>query len=91
MRISDEQVKAVLGQGQAIVTEIQDMDLPLDQSPRPDDGPMIAELTQAVINAPDREGMVAELKARIESGQYNPTGEEIADAMVRRAIADRVR
>ena len=38
-----------------------------------------------------RDDVVAELRARIEAGEYNPTGSEIAEAMIRRAIADRVR
>lgn len=38
-----------------------------------------------------REGLVSELRAKIESGEYNPTGAEIADAMIRRTLADRVR
>ncbi|MGE0002239.1 MAG: flagellar biosynthesis anti-sigma factor FlgM [Fimbriimonadaceae bacterium] len=35
--------------------------------------------------------MVAELKARIEAGDYNPGAEEIVDAMLRRAKADSIR
>jgi anti-sigma28 factor (negative regulator of flagellin synthesis) len=90
MRISDEQVKKVLSQ-QALVTEIQDMDLEMEPSPKATDGPLIKQVTQEVINMPDREDRIAEVKAMIESGNYNPTGDEIADAMIRRAIADRVR
>jgi anti-sigma28 factor (negative regulator of flagellin synthesis) len=52
----------------------------------------LIEATLAKVNSmPDREDFVAELKAKIDSGQYNPTGEEIADAMIRRTLADRVR
>jgi negative regulator of flagellin synthesis FlgM len=40
---------------------------------------------------PDREEMVASLKARIEAGEYNPSAEDIVDTMIRRAIADRMR
>jgi len=43
-----------------------------------------------VLDMPDREAMISELKARIEAGTYNPTGDEIADAMMRRAVADRL-
>ncbi|MGC8668264.1 MAG: flagellar biosynthesis anti-sigma factor FlgM [Chthonomonadales bacterium] len=47
---------------------------------------------KAVEEAPDaREELVAELKAKIDSGTYNVTGEDIADLMVRRAYADRIR
>ena len=86
MRISDEQVKKVLSQGSA-----QDVDLELEPSPRPTDGPLIQEVTQAVVNMPDREDRIAEVKALIDAGQYNPSGDDIADAMIRRAIADRIR
>ena len=44
-----------------------------------------------VIQMPDREDMIASLKARIEAGTYHVSGADIADAMARRAIADRVR
>lgn len=91
MRISDTEVKKILNGGQAIVTEIEDMDLELEASPKPTDGPLIKQVTQGVINMPDREDRIAEVKAMIEAGTYNPTGDEIADAMIRRAIADSVR
>jgi flagellar biosynthesis anti-sigma factor FlgM len=38
-----------------------------------------------------REDIVAALKARVDSGTYNVSSEEIADLMVRRAYADRIR
>ena len=38
-----------------------------------------------------REDIVAALKARIDTGTYNVSSEEIADLMVRRAFADRIR
>ena len=37
------------------------------------------------------QGLIAELRAKIESGQYNPSAEDIVDGMVRRSIADRIR
>lgn len=58
--------------------------------PKAEDGPMIKELVAAVRAMPDREDRIAELKARIESGEYKPAADEIADAMIRRAIADRI-
>jgi len=91
MRISDEQVKKVLSQREALVGEIQEMDLELEPSPRPTDGPLIKEVTKAVTEMPDREDRIAEVKAQIEAGTYNPTGDEIADAMIRRSIADKMR
>ncbi len=93
MQISDDQVRMVreqLAQRQ-LVTEIQKMDLPLDPNPRPEDAELIEQVVQSVVNAPDREDRITELRAKIASGQYNPTGDEIADAMIRRAIADQMR
>ncbi|HEY3781918.1 MAG TPA: flagellar biosynthesis anti-sigma factor FlgM [Fimbriimonadaceae bacterium] len=91
MRISDEQVKKVLSQREALVDEIQEMDLEMEPSPRPTDGPLIAKVTKEVVNMPDREDRIAEVKAMIEAGTYNPSGDAIADAMIRRAIADSVK
>lgn len=92
MRISDEQVQKVLSQQrEALVGEIQDMDLEMEPSPKPTDGPLIEQVTKAVVEMPDREDRIAEVKAMIEAGIYNPTGDDIADAMIRRAIADRIR
>jgi negative regulator of flagellin synthesis FlgM len=89
MRISDEQVKKVLSQSST--GRFQDAGLDLEPSPKPTDGPMIEEVTKAVVNMPDREDRIAEVKAMLASGTYNPSGDDIADAMIRRSIADRVR
>ena len=52
----------------------------------------IQRATQAVNRLPDvREEMVAELKARIESGNYNVSGEDVADLIIRRSYADSIR
>ena len=88
MRISDEQVKIILSDT-AVVNAIVELDETRDQ--RDADKPLVEKLTKEIIEMPDRDDMVAELKARIEAGAYNPTGDEIADAMIRRAIADSVR
>ena len=87
MKISVQQIEAVLA--------TQDPALNADTV----DETVIRLVDKEIINAtvakinsmPDREDFVAEMKAKIESGQYNPTGEEIADAMIRRTLADRVR
>lgn len=89
MQISDNEVKKLLGR-KALVAEIQEMDLPLEQSPKPEDATMIRRITENVVEMPDREDRIAEIKAKIEAGEFNPTGEEIADAMIRRTIADRI-
>lgn len=93
MQISDEQVRLVqrLLVENRLIDDIQDMDLPLDSYPKPEDAALIRAVVDDVMKMPDREARVAELKAQIEAGNYNPTGHDIAEAMIRRAIADRVR
>lgn len=47
---------------------------------------------KAISNTPDiREDIVNELKAKIESGQYNVSGADIAEMMIRRMKADSIR
>ena len=47
---------------------------------------------ETLAQIPDiREQIVASLKERIESGTYHVSGEQIAEMMVRRALADRMR
>jgi anti-sigma28 factor (negative regulator of flagellin synthesis) len=40
---------------------------------------------------PDREELVARIKEQVDAGTYHHSGEVIADAMARRALADRIR
>ncbi|MBN9503429.1 MAG: flagellar biosynthesis anti-sigma factor FlgM [Armatimonadetes bacterium] len=87
MRISDNEVKKILD-GQSIVDEIVHIG---KESDREADEKLTAQVTQNVLEMGDREDLVADLKARIEAGTYNPTGDDIADAMIRRSIADRIR
>lgn len=51
---------------------------------------LIKKVTADVIAHPDREDMIAELKSRIEKGEYKVSADEIVDTMVRRAQADRI-
>ena len=89
MRISDNEVKKLLaGTNPALVEEIVQIG---QESDREADEKLAQKVTQDVMAMGDREEMVADLKARIEAGTYNPTGDEIADTMIRRAIADRIR
>ncbi len=93
MRISDTEVKKLLSQTEgttpsSILEDIQRIALENDQKADKD---LVRQVVEAIHNMPDREDFVADLRARIEAGTYNPTGDEIADAMIRRAIADRVR
>ena len=85
MRISDEQIKKILEE-RGILGELAEIDE--DAAQRDADRPLIKQVTREVINMPDREALIAELKAKIEAGEYNPTGDDIADAMIRRNIAD---
>ncbi|HRF60794.1 MAG TPA: flagellar biosynthesis anti-sigma factor FlgM [Fimbriimonadaceae bacterium] len=85
MRISDIELKKVLQVG--VLAPAEELGI---ASPKPTDWRLIARLVGEVIAMPDRDDVVADLKARIEAGTYNPTGEEIADAMIRRAVADRM-
>lgn len=88
MRISDTEIKKILSGEYSVVEDIMRHEK-ISELKR-DNAELIQQVTTDVINMPDREAMVAELKARIESGTYNPTGDEIADAMLRRAVADRL-
>lgn len=90
MRISDEQVKKVLSDDRAAYHDalIGPISRPVG---REEDKDLIDALTAEVMKMPDREDYVAELQAKIQSGEYNPSGDEIVDAMIRRAIADRIR
>jgi len=89
MRISDNEIKKIQSGDHAIVGEIAVIGE--DIAKREAEAPLVKMIAREVINMPDREDMVAELKARIDAGEYNPTGDDIADAMIRRNIADPVR
>ena len=60
---------------------------PLDGSAQSD---LVAHARKAYDELPDvRVDRVQALKAQIEAGQYHVSGEDIADLMIRRALADR--
>ena len=88
MRISEEQLKKVAESDGDVTPDSALVD---EAVIRLTDKDLIQEITHMVMDMPDREEMIAELKARIESGDYNPSGDDVADAMIRRAIADQVR
>ncbi len=47
---------------------------------------------EALASVPDvRESVVEDLRRRINSGEYKISGEEVADMMLRRRAADRIR
>ena len=89
MRISDNEVKKILSGEYAVVDQIDGLGEKIET--RDKDAELIQQVTGDVIAMPDREEFVAELKRKIEAGEYNPTGDDIADAMIRRAIADKIR
>jgi len=88
MRISDTEVKKILDGSYDLVGEIDQLG---EARQREEDQQLIESVTANVVAMPDREEMIASLKARIEAGEYNPSGEDIADAMMRRSIADRIK
>lgn len=87
MKISTEQLNKVL-EGKADTLDSKKVE---ESVIRLTDADLIKKVTADVNEMPDREDFVNELKAKLEAGEYNPTGEEIADAMIRRTIADRIR
>lgn len=89
MRISDAEVKKILLANDALVQDIEEISLVGAFNGRDQD--LIQQIATDVVAMPDRDEVVAELKARIAAGTYRPTGGEIAETMIRRAIADRVR
>ena len=89
MRISDNEVKKLLSTPSTEVEAIVEFS-PEVYDPAADQD-LIRKVKADVMSMSDREEMVADLKARVEAGTYNPTGDEIADTMIRRSIADRVR
>lgn len=90
MQISDTEVRRILG-GATLIEDINSVMDGIDEPVFDADPEMIARITKSVMEMPDREDRIAELKAKIDAGEYRVTSAEIVDAMVRRAIADRVR
>lgn len=88
MKISTEQLEKVLSKGGEITPDAARVD---EAVIRLTDATLIQAVVKKVDQISDRDEMVAELRAKIAAGQYNPTSEEIADSIVRRTIADRIR
>jgi len=86
MRISDAEVKRIIsGPGQSIVEAIEKVG---KDNVRQQDQQMVKMLTTEILAMQDRQEMVDELRAQIVAGLYNPSGEEIVEGMLRRAVAD---
>ena len=88
MKISSEQLKKVAESGGSITPDSAVVDAAVIKLT---DKSLIEEVARKVADMPDRDEMVAELKAKIEAGEYKVGGDEIADAMIRRAIADEMK
>lgn len=88
MKISQEQLKKVAEAGGSITPDSALVD---EAVIRLTDKALIEKITQQVADMPDRDAFVAEIKAKIEAGTYNVSGDDIADAMIRRAIADNIK
>lgn len=88
MKISTEQLKKVASLGGSVTPDSALVDAAVIKLT---DKALIQKITEQVADMPDRDAMVAELKSRIDAGTYNVSGDEIADAMIRRAIADNIK
>lgn len=87
MKISTEQLAKV----QALGGQVTPVESLVDTAViKLTDADLIKEVTAQVNALADREDMVADIKARIEAGTYEVSGDEIVDAMVRRGRADRI-
>lgn len=85
MKISDAQIQVILRSSATATVD------PLSEIGTHNDDALVNQVTQSVMAMPDREEMIESLRAQIANGTYAPTGSEIAEAMIRRAIADRIR
>lgn len=86
MRISDAEVKKVLSDpSQELVEAIVQIE---EARAKEQDQALVQTVSASVAHMPDREELIAELRARISAGTYNPSADDIVDAMVRRAVAD---
>ncbi len=89
MRISDTEVKKIINSpAQSLVEAIVEVG---EEHGRQQDQQLVEELTVQVLGMQDRDEVIADLQSQIARGAYNPSSEEIVDAMLRRAIADGVR
>ena len=86
MRISDAEVKRIIhGPGPSIVADIEQV---AEENTRQQDMITVKAMTREIVEMGDRQDMIDELKAQIVAGIYNPSGEDIVDSMIRRAVAD---
>ncbi|MCX6343812.1 MAG: flagellar biosynthesis anti-sigma factor FlgM [Armatimonadetes bacterium] len=100
MKISQVESGKAAGSAGAAQTKILPEDRPRGLiSSKPTNGRQLSPLEQGMVVAeaalagvPDiREEVVNDLKERIRKGEYNVSGKDIADMMIRRLEADRIR
>ena len=98
MRISNEELRRIAEQSYAGAAVQERQIHSEDVVPRGEsvvsalESPDMKMISEALAQVPDtRDQIVASLKERIESGTYQVSGEQIAEMMVRRALADRMR
>ncbi|GEM_PF-3716824 len=90
--LAREQIKTRrLGETELGFKEISLEELPQTRVAEPS-AAEVAQVTEIVKAAPDvREDVVMKLKERIDKGEYKVSGKDIAEMMVRRMQADRIR
>ena len=88
---AEKTVPSEKGRSKIEFKEIEVESLPKTKVVEPDKAE-VARVVEMVKSAPDvRDDIVMRLKERIEKGEYHVSGEEIADMMIRRMQADKVR
>ena len=93
MKISTQEVERIkkIGSGEAVTEETPTYRITniMESSSAPDAIHQIASIVDAT---PDvREEVIAAIKAQTATGTYRVSSEDIADLIVRRALADKVR
>ena len=91
MQVSDIEIQKILTHRVEIIAEIDSIMDGINEPEFAITDELVQAVTKRVIEMPDRQDRIDELKSKIDSGQYNPTSAEIVDSMIRRTIADSVR
>jgi flagellar biosynthesis anti-sigma factor FlgM len=99
MKISSTECgKAVVNTGEHVEEKILPKDMPRKRASSAEkahltpleQGILVAE--EALKSVPEtRDEIVEDLRRRIQSGEYKVSGEDVADMMMRRRAADRIR
>jgi anti-sigma28 factor (negative regulator of flagellin synthesis) len=87
VKISNAQIEAILTAKGQVTPSAEVVDSAVI---RLVDKELVDYTTRQVLAMADREDMILDLKTRIEAGEYKVDGQDVADAMIRRAIADRI-